>query len=193
MKLRRMLALTLVLMTLMTAALAADDPGLYYIGDDATPENLTGHTRIYNAVDAAPGWRYATVLWRIWRTARACTATFAPKMRARCPSTSRRKRSICTSSCWARRKAIRCTFGTTTNRRMRRCRLRFGWNGEIEHSIAYENPLPIPALGVNSGSFYVISLTEPSNLPSRKRQLRRHVRRRTRRRPLPSGQARRTT
>lgn len=58
MKLRRMLALTLVLMTLMTAALAADDPGLYYIGDDATPENLTGHTRIYNAVDAAPGWRY---------------------------------------------------------------------------------------------------------------------------------------
>ncbi len=55
MKLRRMLALTLVLMTLMTAALAADDPGLYYIGDEATPENLTGHTRIYNAVDAAPG------------------------------------------------------------------------------------------------------------------------------------------
>ena len=35
-----MLALTLVLMTLTTAALAADDPGLYYIGDDATPENL---------------------------------------------------------------------------------------------------------------------------------------------------------
>ena len=61
MKLRRMLALTLVLMTLMTAALAADDPGLYYIGDDATPENLTGHTRIYNAVDAAPGWRYGFV------------------------------------------------------------------------------------------------------------------------------------
>ncbi len=30
MKLRRMLALTLVLMTLTTAALAADDPGLYY-------------------------------------------------------------------------------------------------------------------------------------------------------------------
>ena len=30
MKLGRMLALTLVLMTLMTAALAADDPGLYY-------------------------------------------------------------------------------------------------------------------------------------------------------------------
>ena len=29
MKLGRMLALTLVLMTLMTAALAADDPGLY--------------------------------------------------------------------------------------------------------------------------------------------------------------------
>ena len=55
MKLRRMLALTLVLMTLMTAALAADDPGLYYIGDEATLENLTGHTRIYNAVDAAPG------------------------------------------------------------------------------------------------------------------------------------------
>lgn len=59
MKLRRMLALTLVLMTLMTAALAADDPGLYYVGDEA--------------------------------------------------------HSICTSSCWARRKAIRCTFGTTTN------------------------------------------------------------------------------
>ena len=78
-------------------------------------------------------------------------------------------------------------------RQMRRCRLRFGWNGESENSIAYENPLPIPALGVNSGSFYVISLTEPSNLPSRKRQSRRHVRRRTRRRPLPSGQARRTT
>lgn len=55
MKLRRMLALTLVLMTLMTAALAADDPGLYYIGDEATPENLTGHTQVYNAVDAAPG------------------------------------------------------------------------------------------------------------------------------------------
>ena len=54
MKLRRMLALTLVLMTLMTAALAADDPGLYYIGDEATPENLTGHTQVYNAVDAAP-------------------------------------------------------------------------------------------------------------------------------------------
>ena len=49
MKLRRMLALTLVLMTLMTAALAADDPGLYYIGDEATPENLTGHTQVYNA------------------------------------------------------------------------------------------------------------------------------------------------
>ena len=63
MKLRRMLALTLVLMTLMTAALAADDPGLYYIGDDATPENLTGHTRIYNAVDAAPGWRYGFVAY----------------------------------------------------------------------------------------------------------------------------------
>ena len=43
------------------AALAADDPGLYYIGDDATPENLTGLTRIYNAVDAAPGWRYGFV------------------------------------------------------------------------------------------------------------------------------------
>lgn len=63
MKLRRMLALTLVLMTLMTAALAADDPGLYYIGDDATPENLTGHTRIYNAVDAAPGCRYGFVAY----------------------------------------------------------------------------------------------------------------------------------
>ena len=63
MKLRRMLALTLVLMTLMTAALAADDPGLYYIGDEATPENLTGHTRIYNAVDAAPGWRYGFVAY----------------------------------------------------------------------------------------------------------------------------------
>ena len=35
MKLRRMLALTLVLMTLMTAALAADDPDLYYVGDEA--------------------------------------------------------------------------------------------------------------------------------------------------------------
>ncbi len=137
MKLRRMLALTLVLMTLMTAALAADDTDLYYVGDEA--------------------------------------------------------HSICTSSCWVRRKAIRCTFETTMKRQMRRCRLRFGWNGESENSIAYENPLPIPALGVNSGSFYVISLTEPSNLPSRKRQSRRHVRRRTRRRPLPSGQARRTT
>ena len=63
MKLRRMLALTLVLMTLMTAALAADAPGLYYIGDEATPENLTGHTRIYNAVDAAPGWRYGFVAY----------------------------------------------------------------------------------------------------------------------------------
>ena len=63
MKLGRMLALTLVLMTLMTAALAADDPGLYYIGDDATPENLTGLTRIYNAVDAAPGWRYGFVAY----------------------------------------------------------------------------------------------------------------------------------
>lgn len=58
-----MLALTLVLMTLMTAALAADDPGLYYIGDDATPENLTGHTQVYNAVDAAPGWRYGFVAY----------------------------------------------------------------------------------------------------------------------------------
>ena len=53
MKLRRMLALTLVLMTLMTAALAADDHGLYYIGDDATPENLTGHTRIYTPAATA--------------------------------------------------------------------------------------------------------------------------------------------
>ena len=35
MKLRRMLALTLVLMTLTTAALAADDPDLYYVGDEA--------------------------------------------------------------------------------------------------------------------------------------------------------------
>ena len=63
MQLRRMLALTLVLMTLMTAALAADDPGLYYIGDDATPENLTGHTQVYNAVDATPGWRYGFVAY----------------------------------------------------------------------------------------------------------------------------------
>ena len=61
MKLRRMLALTLELMSLMTAALAADDHGLYYIGNDATQENLTGHTRIYNAVDAEPGWRYGSV------------------------------------------------------------------------------------------------------------------------------------
>ena len=45
------------------SALAADDPGLYYIGDEATPENLTGHTRIYNAVDAAPGWRYGFVAY----------------------------------------------------------------------------------------------------------------------------------
>lgn len=58
MKLRRMLALSLVLM-----ALAADDPGLYYIGDEATPENLTGHTQVYNAVDAAPGWRYGFVAY----------------------------------------------------------------------------------------------------------------------------------
>lgn len=28
-----------------------------------TPENLTGHTRIYNAVDAAPGWRYGFVAY----------------------------------------------------------------------------------------------------------------------------------
>ena len=117
MKLRRMLALTLVLMTLMTAALAADDPGLYYIGDDATPENLTGHTRIYNAVDAAPGWRYGFVAYLTDGT-RVYSDVCAE--------------DICTSSCWARRKAIRCTFGTTTKRRMRRCRLRFGWNGESE-------------------------------------------------------------
>lgn len=45
------------------SALAADDPGLYYIGDEATPENLTGHTRVYNAVDAAPGWRYGFVAY----------------------------------------------------------------------------------------------------------------------------------
>lgn len=60
MKLRRMLALTLVLMTLMTAALAADDPGLYYIGDDATPgwrygfvAYLTDGTRVYSDSSAA--------------------------------------------------------------------------------------------------------------------------------------------
>lgn len=47
----------------MTAALAADDPGLYYIGDEAIQENLTGHTRIYNAVDAEPGWRYGFVAY----------------------------------------------------------------------------------------------------------------------------------
>ena len=45
------------------SALAADDPGLYYIGDEATPENLTGHTQVYNAVDAAPGWHYGFVAY----------------------------------------------------------------------------------------------------------------------------------
>lgn len=56
-----MLALTLVLMTLTTAALAADDPGLYYIGDEATPENLTSHTRI--TTRWMPRRAGATVSW----------------------------------------------------------------------------------------------------------------------------------
>ena len=47
MKLRRMLALTLVLMTLMTAALAADDPGLYYNRERCHPGEPDGsHTHL---------------------------------------------------------------------------------------------------------------------------------------------------
>jgi len=90
-----MLALTLVLMTLTTAALAVDDPGLYSIGDEAIPENLTGHTRIYNAVDAAPGWRYGFVAYLTdgTRVSSAYTYSFGNSIRptkTRCPSLTSR-------------------------------------------------------------------------------------------------------
>lgn len=45
------------------SALAADDPGAYYVGDGANPENLTGRTRHYNTSSAEPGWRYGFVAY----------------------------------------------------------------------------------------------------------------------------------
>jgi len=42
--------------------LAPGDPGRYCLGDEYIEENLTGRTRAYNACDAAPGWRYGTVM-----------------------------------------------------------------------------------------------------------------------------------
>lgn len=43
------------------SSLAAQDPGRYVLGDEATDENRTGRTRAYNAMDSAPGWRYGFV------------------------------------------------------------------------------------------------------------------------------------
>ena len=40
------------------SALAEDDPGQYFVGDEVVQENRTGETRTYNAMDGAPGWRY---------------------------------------------------------------------------------------------------------------------------------------
>lgn len=46
------------------SSLASQDPGRYYLGDEATAENLTGLTRTYNAMESAPGWRYGFVALR---------------------------------------------------------------------------------------------------------------------------------